>query len=170
MEAAKALESRFTGFGREVGASGTPHLQGCVIFKKNIRLSGVRKLLPTAHWELMKGTPAQAWDYCCKEDKEPYSAGTLPGKVGDNLSERYDAAIANAKAGLLDAIPGDMMCRYHNYFEKLKLKHAAVEDLGDVCGIWIVGPPGCGKSRYVRDHYPSFYSKRCNKWFDGYDD
>jgi len=170
VEKAKALDSRFTGFGREVGASGTPHLQGVLITVNAVRLAGLKKLLPTAHWEKMKGTPAQAWAYCIKEDKAPFSVGTLPGKVGDNLSERYDAAIANAKAGLLDAIPGDMMCKYHGYFEKLKTKHAVVEDLDDVCGIWIVGPAGCGKSRLVRSEYPGFFPKLPNRWFDGYDD
>ena len=55
-------------YGKEVGASGTPHLQFMVCFKKQTRLSAVRKLLP-AHWFVKspKSTMQQASDYCKKD-------------------------------------------------------------------------------------------------------
>lgn len=41
-------------------------------------------------------------------------------------------------------------------------------DSPDVKGLWIVGPPGCGKSSKVRSNYSPFYLKAQNKWWDGY--
>lgn len=78
----------------EVGENGTPHLQGCCVFKSNQRISALKKLHPTAHWEVMRGTLEQAEEYCSKEDTrkegcEPFSWGERPtncqGKRNDLL-------------------------------------------------------------------------------------
>ena len=43
-----------------------------------------------------------------------------------------------------------------------------VENLPQLDHYWLVGPPGTGKSRYVRDRYPDVFNKSSNKWWDGY--
>ncbi len=42
-------------------------------------------------------------------------------------------------------------------------------DLPQPCGVWIYGEPGCGKTTAARTEYGTYYSKPCNKWWDGFD-
>lgn len=53
--------------GKEVGASGTPHLQGVLISKRPCRLSALVRLFPGVHFAPMRGTEQQAVDYTKKE-------------------------------------------------------------------------------------------------------
>lgn len=55
-------------FQPEVGESGTPHLQGCVSFKKKIRPIESKQFAKQIHWSVMRGTILQACEYCTKED------------------------------------------------------------------------------------------------------
>jgi len=43
-----------------------------------------------------------------------------------------------------------------------------VEPLGDVCGIWVFGASGSGKTRAVLGAYPTAFIKPRNTWWDGY--
>lgn len=58
-------------FAKEVGESGTPHLQGAVKFKKRLRFTAVKKIFADldegVHWEKMRATWPQARDYCTKD-------------------------------------------------------------------------------------------------------
>lgn len=55
------------GFGKEVGESKTPHLQGFVCFKNAVSLGYCKDLHATAHWEMMNGNPSQSVAYCSKD-------------------------------------------------------------------------------------------------------
>lgn len=70
---------RYAVVGREVGASGTPHLQCFVIFRSNQRFSAVHNLLPRAHLEPARGTSLQASNYC-KKDGDFDEYGELGGQ------------------------------------------------------------------------------------------
>lgn len=67
--------------------SGKEHFQGFCCLKTPARLGKVKELLgdATAHIEKAKGSPKQAWDYCCKEESRvegPWTFGTLPEGPG----------------------------------------------------------------------------------------
>lgn len=83
--------------GRESGESGTPHLQGFVIFTKPVTRYRVSRLLPRAHLEVARGTSPQAADYCKKDgDYDEYGelpTGNKSNKVLEELYEWGDAFI-----------------------------------------------------------------------------
>lgn len=49
--------------------TGTPHLQGYVEFSKRFSLTGVRRYLSTAHWEVARGDSDKNYRYCSKDGK-----------------------------------------------------------------------------------------------------
>lgn len=66
--------------GREVGAEGTPHLQGFVYHDNKIRFSTMVKILPKAHIEVTGAYGKKlhlAWEYCMK-DGDFYEHGKKP--------------------------------------------------------------------------------------------
>lgn len=69
-------------WGREVGDSGTPHLQGYLELRKKKRISFLKSLewLSRAHFEVSRGTPSQASEYCKKDgDFQEYGSTSLGG-------------------------------------------------------------------------------------------
>ena len=68
-------------FGREVGKCGTRHLQGAVCCTSRRSLQYVRRTIDQqAHFEIMRGTSAQAAEYC-KKDGQYEEFGTLPSPI-----------------------------------------------------------------------------------------
>jgi len=55
-------------FQQEIGESGTPHLQGFIVFHKKIRWTSL-KLSKKIHWEKMKGSVVENIKYCSDEEK-----------------------------------------------------------------------------------------------------
>lgn len=64
----------------ERGESGTLHWQGYAELSKMVKLGGLKKWLPTAHFEKRMGSDVQARDYCMKADSRvagPWEHGTF---------------------------------------------------------------------------------------------
>lgn len=85
-------------FGFEKGENETPHLQGFVVFKKQYRISGLKKLNSRIHWEITQGTSQQAADYCKKEG-DFWESGTLNEQGKRTDLEAFKDAVKN---GTLD--------------------------------------------------------------------
>lgn len=59
--------------------------------------------------------------------------------------------------------------QYHATFLRIHGDHLALPpNLPAVCGVWIHGLPGSGKSHAVNEAYPNAYRKMANKWWDSY--
>jgi len=73
---------RYLVFGRETGDSGTPHLQGFVVFSNTTTFSVSKaRIGDRAHIEVARGSSKQAADYC-KKDGEFSEFGDFPGNQG----------------------------------------------------------------------------------------
>lgn len=73
---------RYLVFGREVGESGTSHLQGFVIFNNPVSFSVAKhRINNSAHVECTRGTSEQAATYC-KKDGDFEEFGAIPSDQG----------------------------------------------------------------------------------------
>lgn len=162
-------------YGKEVGESGTPHLQGYVYYGTLKSFKQVQKQIPRAHIEVQRGSFDQAIDYCKKDG---------------SFEERGEAPVSAKKAGLrgvakrkaknqavLDQ-PLEELVREGvisiNEVPVIKKAKLILEQEGDavqtegVRGEWYWGPPGVGKSHKARTEHPEAYIKAQNKWWCGY--
>lgn len=155
----------------ETGQEGTPHYQFVVWVKENVRCSVIKKAFPQAHIEIIQGTPEQAIAYCTKEETrtgEPFTFGELP--VKRNSKTDWEAVFEAAKLGDMDNIPADIKVKHFNNLQKITKHFLRPTDRQSVCGLWLVGKPGQGKTHFARQMFAKgkYYPKLSNKWWDGY--
>lgn len=145
------------------------HWQILCCFEKKVRLRRVKEVFgDTCHAELSRSSAAN--QYVQKEDtavvNTRFELGQLPFKRNDKTD--WERIRICAKSNQLDQIDADVYVRYYSSLKRIAKDHmCSVDELDNVCGLWIWGPPGTGKSRMARDDYNP-YSKMCNKWWDGY--
>jgi len=167
----KELPCAYMVYGREVGESGTPHLQGFVVLNSNSRLSGVKKIHAGAHWEVAKGSSEQNRVYCTKQG-DYIETGICPSnkRKGEAEIERWDLARAAAKEGRFDDIPSDIYIRQYGNLKKIHAESQVAPSVlsGELTNQWLYGPPGSGKSTRALAENPGAFLKGINKWWDGY--
>jgi len=163
---------RYLVYGKEVGSeTGTPHLQGYIVFQSGRTLSAVRRSLPGCHLSVARGTPSQNYDYCTKDgDFTEFGSRPLdPRERGQLERDRYAKAWTSATEGRLLEIPEDIRIRHYGTLKRIARDYQApVAQLQSTCGVWIYGESGAGKTRAVYDKYPTAYPKPMSKWWDGY--
>lgn len=80
--------------GKEVGKSGTPHLQGYMYFKNAQRFERMKQLCANAHWERSKGSAEQNLKYCSKdgvyEEKGCVKKKTQQELIKEEMLEEYN--------------------------------------------------------------------------------
>lgn len=184
--------------GHEVGENETYHWQGYIQFKDRLTLNGVKKFLPRAHLEQVKGTQKQAIDYCKKgiQSKDEWDQhkskgpnfgvdatwdeyGKLRGQGGarDKTASKKKYAdikerIAVNRDSLQKVVLEDCETPSHIHYAQFIEKYAGLgKKIRPVQVFWYYGPTGCGKSHTAFDlmKEDSYWMSSENlKWFDGY--
>jgi hypothetical protein len=90
-------------FGKEVGGSGTPHLQGTICFESRQRLAGVVAVVGRAHCTVTRHL-LQSVEYC-KKDGDVFEWGELPASTnkGEKRSDLEDFK-ASVKEGVTSMV------------------------------------------------------------------
>ena len=117
----------------------------------------------------------RAVNYCCKEDQEPLVDNcNLDALKGAKKVRKYNT-LTILETPMDELIKNDMInprdVRSILWAQQWWKLHKKVGDKDHVRGIWLVGPPGTGKSTAAREFGEKLggtYYKQQNKWWDGY--
>ena len=163
-------------FGKEVSSTGTPHLQMYVSFANAVaQPSQYFRRFGSGHFIPANGTADQNAEYC-RKDGDFTELGTRPqsqrerGRTGGDMEvARWETTWDLAKEGRIEEIPADIRVRHYSTIQKIAAKYQkAPPKLSKLDNLWLVGPPGTGKSTFVHDQYPDGYKKSMTKWWCGY--
>jgi len=110
-------EIQYVVYGREVGDSGTPHLQGYISFGARKRLAQVKAAVgATAHCEIARN-PAASIEYC-KKDGDFYESGEVPGGSGhrsDLDAFKEDVKQGNHDLSSIRELHSDVYAKYPRF-------------------------------------------------------
>lgn len=130
--------------------TGTPHLQGFVVLSHPRSFSGMRSLLPRAHWEDMKGTVEQNEVYCSKAStkvKGPWIVGQRP--AGQGFRTDIEGAMNCVRCGMSEREIAEqhpvVWIKYYRALERLRRISAPDRSEPSFCTVFW-GPSGSGKS------------------------
>lgn len=171
VELASGLQVVYAVVGDEVSKTGTPHLQGFIVFVKKHRLSKIKKWIPRAHFELAFGLSSEAAAYCKKAGKwEEYGECPADTRISSKSNQDVWAdAKKYAQSGELELIRNDIYIRYYRTLKLIRDDTKPRPPCNNVMhNFWFWGPTGTGKSRFVEKNFPDAYSKMLNKWWDLY--
>lgn len=165
------IKCKYLLYGREVGESGTPHLQGLIYFENAISFNSIKKKIPRAHIEVTIDN--QASIVYCKKGGDFYEYGEppTPGKRTDIEEIREDLEAGATMRTVIQkarSMPSIKYAEtYFKYFEKPRNWKPTVT--------WFHGPTGSGKSRRAfeecekLDDEETYVAMSTGRWFEGYD-
>ena len=156
-----------------MGEEGTPHLQGYLEFTKALDLKRVENLLGgRAHLEQAKGNQKQNIAYCEKEGQALEWGERKKQGARSDLVEVRD----KIKRGATELEIADehfaKWCIYRRSFQAYR-KLLRPERTWKSEVVVLIGPPGCGKTRFVhnkaKELAQDLWTWPGGRWFDGYD-
>lgn len=158
----------------EKGKNGTSHIQFFLHMKKKVTVATLKKVCEYAHFQsVIKNNGAD--EYCNKKETHvigPWTFGVRPArqdKLGDVARRNKQILEMGAKQAVDQGlIRIEQFIKVEQAINAYRIANAEAYSADDVRGVWIWGPPGTGKSRYAREHYPEAFFKSQGKWWDGY--
>lgn len=159
-----------------------PHLQGYLYWTGKKRGSALIKEFPGGSWRVAYGPPSKNFVYCSKPDTAlapTVEWGTRPLDQQEKGQSQKDLWAEVAKladegkfAEIAQQYPMIDVLHYDKLLKRFyRSKAGAAKTLdGELQGVWIYGPAGTGKSRYVDEKFgEDYYPKAGNtKWWDLY--
>lgn len=152
----KNIKCNYLIFGEEVGESGTPHLQGYILFTNAKTMSAAKKTISKrCHIEKAIASAEKNKEYCSK-DGTIFEKGDCPKQGERNDLEKLRNKILDDELTVNDIIMENPMM-YHQYgrtlnkIEDLKLRQNQRKEMTK--GIWYWGPTGVGKSHKAFENY-----------------
>lgn len=161
--------------------TGTVHIQGYLECAKPVRMSALKKVMATAHFEPARGDQKQCIDYCKKEDtrlRGPWERGEAnAGGQGARNDLAHACAIVKEDLGSTEPLQRvaeecpSVFVRYHKGLAALASQLTPDRcEMPEVVVYW--GPTGTGKSRSAREFLgeasPALWCPAQGQWFDGY--
>lgn len=150
---------------------GTEHIQGYVRFYAKRALHVVKNVFfknGTIHLEPARGTEAENYEYCTKQDtrvigEQPHTVGFYDASAGKQGARGdLDAIADEIKQGhelsqIADAHPGDYI-RYHGGIEALfYLTRSPPRTPRPMTTWWLWGATGVGKTHRARTQFPDIF-------------
>jgi hypothetical protein len=171
---------------RELSRTGTEHFQFLVYLKRDQRLSYMKAIHPTIHWEPVKNL-ARCYEYVHKEESR---MSTFPdfGAVPKSLTTGYNGhggrekseplKVINLITKSFEELAQDMSAGAYNsavrarqhYMNQVNQKNVRPTKNIPCRGQVYYGESGVGKSTGVRLKYweKGFFVKHPNQWWNGY--
>lgn len=172
----EALNLNYLCFGKEVGESLTPHLQGYIQCNQASSIKALQKRFQTqggklGHVECARGSLKSNQEYTSKEGVW-VEFGTARATGQGSRSDIHTAcAKFNDPEFTMDELANEhpeMIVKYANGFSKLAAMRMPKRDFQTEL-YWYWGPTGTGKSRKAWEEFPDAYSKDpSTKWWDNY--
>lgn len=155
----------------EIGENKTPHIQGFISFTTRKTFLSVRRIISNrAHIEITRGSPAQAAEYC-RKDQKFIEYGTLPKGRGTRCD--IDNLVNSIQGGTdRDTIRTQYPKLFLRYSRAITNWISEMQPhrnwITEVIVHW--GRTGTGKTRSVFEFISreSIYIHPGENWFDGY--
>lgn len=173
---------RYAAVCREIGSeTGQPHVHVYVVFANARAFAGVRRWVRAGlgdvspHIESCKGNDTSNVEYLMKDAEEgdfyEYGERLEQGKRSD-LAQVRDLVLAGASMRSIAMEASNYQALRSAQLLLPILQPPRPVDHANHKVIWLWGPAGCGKSRWVHDRYAGSYYKPVTSgtrvWWDGY--